>query len=79
MLLRMLNGYMDIFSEMLEKAKTDETKSSLKELQESVKGLKDKYKKEQAVWKQLHDINSVKVRIFFISSCILYHFCCILP
>ncbi|XP_060759643.1 interferon gamma related [Neoarius graeffei] len=60
MLLRMLNGYMDIFSEMLKKAKTDETKSSLKDLQESVKGLKDKYKKEQAVWKQLHDINSVK-------------------
>ncbi|KAF4079719.1 hypothetical protein AMELA_G00181500 [Ameiurus melas] len=59
-LLRMLDGYMDIFSDMLKKAKTVETKTSLKKLQESVKELKDKYKKEQAVWKQLDEINTVK-------------------
>ncbi|XP_053506430.1 interferon gamma related [Ictalurus furcatus] len=59
-LLRMLNGYMDIFSDMLKKAKTVETETSLKELQESVKELKNKYNKEQAVWKQLHEINTVK-------------------
>lgn len=69
MLLRMLNGYMDIFSDMLKKAKTVETETSLKELQESVKELKNKYNKEQAVWKQLHEINTVKVRKkFFLMS-----------
>lgn len=69
MLLRMLNGYMDIFSDMLKKAKTVETETSLKELQESVKELKNKYNNEQAVWKQLHEINTVKVRkIFFLMS-----------
>lgn len=61
----MLNGYMDIFSDMLKKAKTVETETSLKELQESVKELKNKYNNEQAVWKQLHEINTVKVRKFF--------------
>ncbi|XP_026779533.1 interferon gamma related [Pangasianodon hypophthalmus] len=60
MLLRMLNGYMDIFSDMLKKAKTVETENSLKELQESVKELKDKYKKEQEVWTQLHKINTIQ-------------------
>lgn len=65
----MLNGYMDIFSDMLKKAKTVETETSLKELQESVKELKNKYNNEQAVWKQLHEINTVKVRkIFFLMS-----------
>lgn len=65
----MLNGYMDIFSDMLKKAKTVETETSLKELQESVKELKNKYNKEQAVWKQLHEINTVKVRKkFFLMS-----------
>lgn len=69
MLLRMLNGYMDIFSDMLKKAKTVETETSLKELQESVKELKNKYNNEQAVWKQLHEINTVKVRKnFFLMS-----------
>lgn len=62
MLLRMLNGYMEIFSDMLENAKGVETEASLKELKESVKELKDKYKTEQAAWKYLHEINSIKVR-----------------
>lgn len=65
MLLRMLNGYMGIFSDMQKKAKTLETQTSLRELQESVKELKDKYKNEQTVWKYLHDINSIKVRKSF--------------
>lgn len=73
MLLRMLNGYMEIFSDMLKKAKTDETETSLRELQESVKELKDKYKNEQTVWKYLHDINSIKVRSFIF----LNYFCII--
>ncbi|GAA6097236.1 interferon gamma related precursor [Tachysurus ichikawai] len=60
MLLRMLYGYLDIFSDMLKKAKNVETESSLKELQESVRELKNKYKKEQEVWKQLHEINAIK-------------------
>ncbi|KAK3518115.1 hypothetical protein QTP70_033212 [Hemibagrus guttatus] len=60
MLLRMLNGYLDIFSDMLKKAKDVETESSLKELQESVRELKNKYKIEQEVWKQLHEINAIK-------------------
>lgn len=63
MLLRMLNGYLDIFSDMLKKAKNVETETSLKELQESVRELKNKYKTEQDVWKQLHEISAVKVRI----------------
>lgn len=66
MLLRMLNGYMGIFSDMQKKAKTLETQTSLRDLQESVKELKDKYKNEQTVWKYLHDINSIKVRKYFI-------------
>lgn len=68
MLLRMLYGYLDIFSDMLKKAKNVETESSLKELQESVRELKNKYKKEQEVWKQLHEINAIKVRIFYLSN-----------
>lgn len=77
MLLRMLHAYTEIFSDMLKKAQTAETETSLKELQESVKELKDKYKHEQTVWKYLHEINSVKVRktVFII----LYDFCYVLP
>lgn len=62
MLLRMLNGYMEMFSDMLKNAKDVEIETSLKDLQESVKELKDKYKHEQATWKYLHEINSIKVR-----------------
>ncbi|KAF7693952.1 interferon gamma related [Silurus meridionalis] len=60
MLLRMMYGYEKIFSDMLAKAKTSETESSLNELLEGVEELKKKYKKEQAVWEQLHAINSIK-------------------
>ncbi|KAF5908393.1 interferon gamma [Clarias magur] len=60
MLLQMLHGYMEIFSDMLKKAKTIETKTSLKELQGSVKELRDKYKKEQAVWKKIHEIDALQ-------------------
>lgn len=69
MLLRMLNGYLDIFSDMLKKAKTLETETSLKELQKSVRELINEYKKEQEVWKNIQNINSVKVNIF----CYLYN------
>ncbi|TSK13259.1 hypothetical protein Baya_0133 [Bagarius yarrelli] len=60
MLLRMLSVYRDIFSDMLQKAKSVETEASLKQLQDGVKELKDKYKKEQDVWEKLHEINSLK-------------------
>lgn len=62
MLLRMLHGYMEIFSDMLKKANSIVTKNSLKKLQEGVKQLKDKYKEEQAVWKKIHEIDSLQVK-----------------
>uniref|UniRef100_A0A4W4DM72 Interferon gamma n=1 Tax=Electrophorus electricus TaxID=8005 RepID=A0A4W4DM72_ELEEL len=60
-LLSMLNVYMDIFSDMMNKSK--EKKAVLEELKKSVALLKaNKYTKEQAVWQQLKEIESLEVR-----------------
>uniref|UniRef100_A0A4W4DMP1 Interferon gamma n=1 Tax=Electrophorus electricus TaxID=8005 RepID=A0A4W4DMP1_ELEEL len=59
-LLSMLNVYMDIFSDMMNKSK--EKKAVLEELKKSVALLKaNKYTKEQAVWQQLKEIESLEV------------------
>ncbi|KAF4114726.1 interferon gamma-related-like [Onychostoma macrolepis] len=59
---RMLKIYEDIFQDMLKKAEEKEIKANLIDVMTEVNKLKHKYSEEHKVWRELQDINSVKVR-----------------
>lgn len=69
----MLNIYEDIFQVMLNQSKENEVKANLKHVMKEVNNLKHKYSEEHKVWRELQDINSVKVNIkrtkVYIFSC----------
>ncbi len=69
----MLKTYEDIFQSMLNQSKDNEVKANLIHVMKEVNDLKHKYSEEHKVWRELQDINSVKVNIkrtkVYIFSC----------
>lgn len=58
---RMLNIYEELFQDMMSEQKED--RSDLRHVMNEVKILRQKYTEEHNVWKELKEMNSVKVNI----------------
>ncbi|XP_067284213.1 interferon gamma related isoform X2 [Pseudorasbora parva] len=62
---RMLNTYENIFKDMMNSAKNSENSEkkveNLKYVMKELQKLRQNYSREQTVWRELQDINSVKV------------------
>ncbi|KAK7129949.1 hypothetical protein R3I93_019558 [Phoxinus phoxinus] len=59
---RMLNIYEDMFSDMMKKSEKKDVKNNLTSVMSDVKKLRDKYSTEHRVWKDLQNIDLVKVK-----------------